>query len=120
MPITLNENAAARTLEARVTEKLTHADYQQFASRFETMLEQHGKLNVLFEMVDLHGWEAAVVWDDIRFDAKHFSDIQRLAMVGDQRWEKAMSVASQLFTTAKIRYFDSVAIEEARAWLKPV
>lgn len=118
MAIALNENATARVLEARVTEKLTHADYQEFASRFEAMLKQHGKLNVLFEMVNFHGWEAAVLWDDIKFDVKHFSDIQRLAMVGDRKWEKAMSVFSQLFTRAKVRYFDSSASNEARAWVK--
>lgn len=118
MAITLKENAAARVLEARVTEKLTHADYQQFTSRFEAMLKQPGKLNVLFEMVNLHGWEAAAVWDDIKFDMKHFSDIERLAMVGDQSWEKVMSRLAQLFTTAKIRYFDAAAINAARDWVE--
>lgn len=82
------------------------------------MLKLHGKLNVLFEMVDFHGWDIAVVWDDLKFDVKHFSDIERLAMVGDKKWEKALSVVSQLFTTAKIRFFDSVAMHEARAWVE--
>ena len=116
MPIILSEDPGTKVLNVRVSEKFTHADYQQFAARFEALLKQHGKLNVLFEMVNFHGWEVAAVWDDLKFDAKHFSDIQRLAMVGDKQWEHAMSVLAQLFTTATIRYFDSAAINEARVW----
>lgn len=115
MAITLIENAVRRVLEVRVTEKLTHADYQQFASRFEAMLKPPGKLNVLFDMANFHGWEVAAIWDDLKFDLKHFSDIERLAMVGDQKWEQAISALSQLFTTAKVRFFPSAAINEARA-----
>jgi hypothetical protein len=116
MAIILIENPSGNVLEARVTDKLTHADYQQFASQFEAMLKQHGKLNVLFHMVDFHGWDVAAMWDDIKFDVKHFSDIQRLAMVGDNQWEKAISVLARPFTTAKVRFFESAAIDEARIW----
>jgi hypothetical protein len=69
-------------------------------------------------MIDFHGWQGAAMWDDIRFDMKHFSDIDRLAMVGDRQWEKGMSVFCRPFTTAKIRYFDQTAIAEARAWVE--
>ena len=117
MAIIFNEDPTTKVLNVRVSEKFTHADYQQFASRFEALLKQHGKLNVLFEMVNFHGWELAAVWDDLKFDAKHFSHIQRLAMVGDKQWEHAMSVLARLFTTATIRYFDSPSINEARAWV---
>ena len=55
---------------------------------------------------------------DLKFDLKHFADIERLALVGDKKWEKGMSVFCKPFTTAKIRYFDRAAIAEARAWLE--
>lgn len=115
MAITLNHNG--NVLEVRVRDKLTHADYQQFTSQFEALLASRGKLNVLFEMVDFHGWEIAALWDETKFDVKHFSDIARIAMVGDKKWEKGMSVFARLFTAANVRYFDARAIDEARAWL---
>jgi hypothetical protein len=118
MSITLTENPSGQVLEVRVTDKLTRAEYQQFASRFEALLKPHEKINVLFEMVNLHGWDFAVMWDDIKFDVKHFSDIRRIAMVGDKKWEKTMSLFAQPFTTAKIRFFDVAAINEARTWLE--
>ena len=49
---------------------------------FERLLRQHGRLRVLVDMSDFHGWEGSAVWEDIKFDIKHFADIERAAMVG--------------------------------------
>lgn len=117
MPITLNETNAGRTLEVRATGKLRHEDYQFFGPKFEQMIAQHGKIRLLFEMVDFHGWEAAAVWDDIKLDLKHFSHLERLAMVGDKQWEKGMSLFCRPFTTAQVRYFDRAKVDDARRWL---
>ena len=117
MAIKLNETSGGKVLEVQANGKLAHEDYQHFVPEFERLLKQHGKIRVLFEMVDFHGWEGAAMWDDIKFDVKHFSDIERLALVGDREWEKGMSVFCRPFTTAKIRYFDHAAIAEARAWV---
>jgi len=118
MAIVLNEKNDGKVLEAQVSGKLVHEDYERFVPEFERLLKKHGKLRVLFEMQDFHGWKAAALWDDIKFDAKHFADIERLAMVGDKKWEKGMSVFCKPFTTAKVRYFKHADIGEARAWLE--
>lgn len=118
MPVTLTEKNDGRILEVQVTGKLSHEDYGHLVPAFERLVREHGKLGVLFEMVDFHGWEAGALWDDIKFDVKHFSDIERLAMVGDSKWEQGMSMFCRPFTTAAIRYFDRSAIAQARTWLE--
>jgi len=85
---------------------------------FDRLVEQHGKIRLLFDMVDFHGWEAAALWDDAKLGMKHHSDIERLAMVGDRKWEEWMSVFGRAFTSAEIRYFDHEKIDEARTWLE--
>jgi hypothetical protein len=117
MAVTLNEQNGGKILEVRVSGKLTDEDYQHFVPEFERLVRTNGKIRVLFEMTDFHGWQAGALWDDVKFELKHFSDIERLAMVGDRKWEHGMSVFCRPFTTAKIRYFDSADEQEARAWL---
>jgi demethylmenaquinone methyltransferase/2-methoxy-6-polyprenyl-1,4-benzoquinol methylase len=117
MAIRLTENNGGKILEACVSGKLTHADYQRFGPEFARLVKQHGKISVLFEMVGFQGWKAAALWDDIKFDLKHFAGIERLAMVGEKKWQKGMSQFCRPFTTARIRYFDRSAASEARAWL---
>lgn len=117
MSAELEEQNGGRVLEVHVSGRLTHKDYSKFVPAFERLVKQHGKLRVLFDMQDFHGWELSALWDDVRFDLSHFRDIDRLAMVGDKMWEKGMSVFCRPFTTARIRCFDRSALQDARDWL---
>jgi hypothetical protein len=117
MAIKLNETKDGKMLEVQVSGKIAHEDYQHLVPKFEESVKAHGKVRMLFEMVDFHGWEAVALWDDIKFDLKHFADIERLAMVGDRAWEKGMATFCKPFTKATIRYFDHSEIEKARQWL---
>jgi hypothetical protein len=116
--IKLIEKNNGKILEAHIGEKLTDADYQEFVPRVEALIRQHGKLRVLFDMSGFHGWNAKALWDDIKFDLKHFNDLERIAMVGEKKWQEWMSTFCKPFTTAKVRYFDQAQIGEARAWLE--
>jgi hypothetical protein len=118
MAIELKENDGGKVLEVRVSGKLAHEDYLHFVPKFEQLIKLHGRLRVLFDMTDFHGWEAGALWDEIKVDIKHLSDIERLAMIGDKEWEKQMSLFCRPFTTAKIRYFDDTKATEAWAWLE--
>src|SRR2546428_13449146 len=116
MAIQVNETDAGRTIEVRVSGKLVHEDYRHFVPEFERLAKQHGKLRVLFEMADFHGWDTAALWDDVKFDVGHFSDIERLAMVGDKRGEKGKAGFCQPFTTPQVRYFRRTALHSAHTW----
>ena len=117
MAVTVNQIADTNILEICVSAKLTKEDYEQFVPVTEQMIE-NGKIRIVFEMHDFHGWEVAALWEDIKFDVKHFSDIERLAMIGDRKWEQGMAIFCKPFTSAKIRYFDVSAADEARSWIR--
>ena len=57
-------------------------------------------------------------WEDIKFDIKHFAHIERLAMVGERKWQHGMATFCKPFTTATIRYFDHADAAEALEWLR--
>ena len=118
MAIKLNEQEGGKVLEIHASGKLTKEDYHQFVPETERLIKQHGKVRMLFEMSDFHGWDAGAVWEDIKFDLKHFADIERLGIVGEKKWQEWMSAFCRPFTTATIKYFDHAALEEARAWVR--
>jgi len=115
--ISLNETNDGRVLEVHIRGKITAADYEHFGPTVERLVKQHGKIRMLIEMHDFHGWTAGALCQDIKFDARHFNDIERIAMVGETKWQHGMSVFCKPFTSAKIRYFDHSALDEARVWL---
>jgi hypothetical protein len=118
MPIqVINEGDGRQFLTVHVSGILAESDYKHFVPEFERLVRQHGKLSLLFDMTGFHGWEAAAIWEEIKFDAKHLADIERCAMVGDKQWQHVMTVFCQPFTKAKIQYFDHTEISGARKWL---
>ena len=117
MPVELTERHDGKILEVQASGRLSNEDYRQFVPAFERLTKQHGKINVLFEMVDFHGWEAAALWDDLKFNLTHLSQIERLAMVGNKKWEQGMANFCAPFTHADVRFFDPTQFADARDWL---
>jgi SpoIIAA-like len=118
MTVEVREEAAAKTLTVRLSGKLTKADYETFVPEVERLIKAHGKIRLLVELHDFHGWDAGALWEDIKFDVKHFHDIQRLAIVGETKWEAGMAAFCKPFTTATIKYFDKAKAAEAKAWVE--
>jgi hypothetical protein len=116
--IELHEEAGGKLLIISVTAKLTREDYKSFVPKVEELILKFGKIRLVFEMRDFHGWEAGALWEDIKFDIRHFSDIELLALVGDKKWEKGMSIFCKPFTKAQIKYFDLTEMYKAYEWIR--
>jgi hemerythrin-like domain-containing protein len=55
---------------------------------------------------------------DVHHHFEHFVDINRLAIIGETKWQEWMAKFCRPFTTATIRYFDHAAADEARRWIR--
>jgi len=117
MAVDVREADDGEVVEVTVTGKLSRDDYDTFVPFLETRMQEK-KVKILFSMKDFTGWDAGALWEDIKFDIKHFGDIDRLAMVGDKKWEEGMAWFCKPFTTAKVAYYDQSQIETAQAWLR--
>ena len=118
MSVELHEEAGGKILILTLTGKLTKEDYALFTPEVEEAVQDHGKVRLLVRMTDFHGWTIGALWEDVKFDVRHFADIERLALVGDRRWEAGMAAFCKPFTTATIRYFDEGMADEAIAWVR--
>jgi hypothetical protein len=118
MPIQLSEEDGGKVLVVRAVGKLVKADYLPFVAEFERRVQKPRKQHVLFDMTGLQGWDAGAAWEDLKLDVKHFADIDRLAMIGDKKWQHGMAIAFKPFTKAATRYFDETESAEARKWLE--
>jgi hypothetical protein len=116
--IVLHETEGGKVLNIRAVGKLIREDYEALIPRLEQLVQTLGIVRILFEMKDFQGWNAGAVWQDIRFDVRHFSGIERIALVGDRKWEKGMSIFCEPFTTAKVKYFDVNEVDKAKKWVK--
>jgi hypothetical protein len=104
-------------LAFKMSGKLHDEDYKTFVPLVDDAIAKSGKVRMLAQFHDFHGWDAHAMWDDIKFATTHCTKIERIALVGEKSWEKWMGIVCKPFTMAKVRYFDSSEIDAAEAWL---
>ena len=95
--------------------QLTHKDYEDLVPQLEREMAQHGKLRLLIRLKNFEGWSPEGLVDELRFDIRHHDDFERVAIVGENRWEKIATQVSAPFFSGSMRYFEDE--DEARAWL---
>jgi CheY-like chemotaxis protein len=106
-----------KVLAFKLSGKLHDEDYKTFVPLVDAAIAKEGKARILAQFHDFHGWDALALWDDIKFSTTHCTKIERIALVGEKKWEKWMAAVCKPFTMAKIRYFDTAEIVAAREWL---
>ncbi|WP_323846500.1 STAS/SEC14 domain-containing protein [Microbulbifer magnicolonia] len=104
-------------LTMRVRGKLTHEDYQSLVPMLESAIAgvEHPKINVYFDATEMEGWEPRAAWDDLKLGVKHGREFNRIAMVGNRRWQEMAAKVGSWFIGGEARYFENE--EEAMAWL---
>lgn len=117
MPLELTEDVRSKLLVVKVSGRLSAGDYENFEPAVAALIERVGKIQILFVMHDFHGWELGAVWEDIKFATRHFKDIRKIAMVGEQTWEKWMATICKPFTMSAIEYFEADQEAQALEWL---
>lgn len=110
--------ASGNILHGKITGKLEKEDYDTFVPLAEELINKQGKIRVLFELIDFEGWSAGAAWEDCKFAYHHLKDIERMAIIGDSRWEKGMTLFAKPFMGAKLRYFDVTQREDAIDWIQ--
>ena len=106
-----------KVLMIELSGKLHKYDYHHFVPVVEKAVKENGKVRMLVQMIDFHGWDFDGLWEDVKFDAGHYHDIERIAIVGDTDWEKWMALFCWPFTAATIRYFSEDRLAEAKTWI---
>ena len=107
----------AYTVGFKMSGKLHDEDYKKFVPLVDAEIAKEGKINLLAQFHDFHGWDAKALWDDTKFSTTHCTKMKRIAIVGEKTWEKWMAKVCKPFTMAKIRYFDATETEAAKKWL---
>jgi SpoIIAA-like len=117
MSIQFTEENDGKILVIHIIGKLAKADYGYLLPKFEHLVREHGKLRLLFDLNLFQGWKLCGLWEDIKFYFKHFAHIERLAMVGDTKWQGSVAIFCKPFTKATVRSFGHAQCTEAREWL---
>ena len=101
----------------KLSGKLHDEDYKKFVPEIDAAIAKQGKIRMLAQFHDFHGWDLHAMWDDTKFATTHCTKIDRIALVGEKKWEQWMAKVCKPFTMAHLKYFDVAQIGEAWTWL---
>jgi len=105
-------------LTVRFSGKLKFSELQAVQQAAGDAIEKNGKVRVLCLAEDFGGWEKSEGWGDVSFQAKYDPFIEKIAIVGDRKWEElALLFTSKGIRCVPIEYFAPRELEKARQWL---
>ena len=96
---------------------LEKKDYDALLPLVEQKIQQFGKIRLYFEMTDFTGWKPDAFLRDLNFDIKHVKDFEKVAMVGDKKWQELITGLMKPFTPATIKFFPLTDKEKAKEWV---
>ena len=115
MPIGMQQEDGGKALKIALVGTVVKEDYKPLVTEFSHLAAKYGKVRVLLDMTRFHGWDASALWQEIKFDLKNLDKLERLAVIGEARWQHAIASIAKPFT--EVRYFHGSQILEAQAWL---
>ena len=105
-------------LSLRVSGKLTHEDYDTITPMIESALEgvKEAKIKVFLDASELEGWEVRAAWDDFKLGIKHGKEFEKIAILGNKKWQELATKISSWFISGESKYFEDE--KEALNWLE--
>lgn len=119
MPITL-EQETANVFRIGMRGLIRKAELDACQARLVAEMDRLGPVRLLFVLDGFEGWEPGDNWSDLTFYAKYSDRIDRIAIVGEERWRsEALMFAGAELRRAPVEYFASSSSDDgaARAWL---
>jgi hypothetical protein len=97
---------------------LRKIDLDRCQQQLVAEIERLGAVRLLIVLEDFTGWDPNAPWNDLTFYVKHGDAIERIAIVGPDRWRSHMLMfAAADLRKGPVEYFPPDATAEARAWL---
>jgi len=86
--------------------------------QLEELILENQKISLLIEFDDFKGLDFEAVKDDLLFSRQHNKDFEKVAIVGDKKWLKWMTLVSNPFLKGEIKYFEKSNFHMAWDWLR--
>jgi hypothetical protein len=117
MPIAL-QNDGDNVYRVDMSGLLRKAELDQCQAQLAAEIRRIGPVRLLITLNGFEGWEPGANWNDLSFYVKHGDSIERLAIVGDERWRnETLMFAGVDLRKAPVEFFPPSGTAEANAWL---
>lgn len=112
------DESAGNVVGYRIAGRITREDYEALTPEVEALVEQEGNIRLLLDMEGFE-WEEMKAWGaDFKFGRQFREKIDKLAIVGDKRWEKWLAAVADPFYAREAEFFKTDDRHAAWEWLR--
>lgn len=107
-----------RLLILHVGGELKKSELDAVQSEFVEKIAGEGTVKLLVLLENFTGWERSEQWGDTDFFFSYRNDFEKIAVVGDPRWEaQVLAFTGAGLRKGPVKLFPQTSESEARAWL---
>jgi len=103
----------------KVVGKVTVEDYQQLNPEVQALVEQYDDdVCLLLDFQEFAGEEVKAWLPDLKFGHRFHDKIEKMAIVGEKRWEKWLTALVDPFYAQDAKFFHPDEMDKAWSWLR--
>ena len=107
-----------RLLVLCITGELKKSELDAAQAGFVQKISKTGPIKLLVILENFTGWERTEEWGDTDFFFSHRNDFEKIAVVGDAKWEaQVLAFTGAGLRKGPVKMFPETSEAEARAWL---
>jgi hypothetical protein len=102
----------------RIGGELKKSELDAVQVEFVQMIAGVGSIKLLVLSENFTGWERTEAWGDTDFFFSHRNDFEKIAVVGEPRWEaQVLAFTGAGLRKGPVKFFPETDEAAARAWL---
>lgn len=109
---------SSNIVSVSITGELHADDFEVVRPQIDQKIDQYGKVRVLLDVRDFHGWaDVQAARTHLTFVKNHHHRVERIAIVAKKQWQHWIAAVVGVFLDPQEKCFDETQAEEARQWI---
>jgi hypothetical protein len=106
-------------IAVKASETLSKKDFDKLAPALRDFAHRSQSSHLLMTLERFKGWEdVSAFWEDLKLDAEFIGKFDRIAIVGEKKWQKWGTNLLDSLTNNELKFFDIKNADGAWLWLR--
>lgn len=103
---------------ARVGENISGDECKILAQHIEELISVHQRVRLLLDLSACNHVDPAAAWEEFVMGVKHWNDLERIAIVGDAKWNAVAAHTLNRIAYGDAEHFSADEIVGAWVWIR--
>jgi hypothetical protein len=109
------DRSSGKLLGYSVSGDVTKADYGTLVPAVAAVVKEQGSVCLLLDVTDFHVEKLDAVGSEVDFGKQFHGEIDKMAIVGNEKWEKPAAALCKKFGVSNWKFFETD--DDAWTWL---